>query len=248
MIAALKYEWRRLWSIRATWIMSVSYLVLVGLLGALPIYLDKKGPAQSWNGLYSASSSLLCLILLSVIASQTFGHEYRYGLIRLTLTEFPKRERVFVAKLILLGVYYILIATAGWSLLGIIGATAPEGRVSANVDGYSMAGGKIPELWQSFAFGWGYLVIAFAVTVLTRNLALGIVLPFVTATLVEQIITALSTLAKGRMDWLVHILPFTNGDAWLSGNSELQQPGLVYLAWVVGILLLSAIRFHKSDA
>ena len=228
--------------------MSVSYLVLVGLLGALPIYLDKNGPAQSWNGLYSASSNLLCIILLSVIASQTFGHEYRYGLIRLTLTEFPKRERIFVAKLILLFVYYILIATAGWSLLGIIGATAPEGRVSADVEGFSMSGTVIPELWKSFAFGWSYLVIAFAITVLTRNLALGIVLPFVMSTLGEQLITALSTLAKGRMDWLVHSLPFTNADAWLSGNSELNQPGLVYLAWVVGILLLSAIRFHKSDA
>lgn len=248
MISALKYEWRRLWSVRATWIMSVSYLVLVGLLGALPIYLDKNGPTQSWNGLYSASSNLLCLILLSVIAAQTFGHEYRYGLIRLTLTEFPKRERVFIAKLVLLFVYYVLIATAGWSVLGVIGATAPEGKVSADAAGYSMSGMHIPQLWQSFVFGWGYLVIAFAITVLTRNLALGIVLPFVTATLGEQIITALSTLAKGRMDWLVHSLPFTNGDAWLSGDSDLQQPGLVYLAWVVGILLLSAIRFHKSDA
>ena len=248
MIAALTYEWRRLWSVRSTWIMSTLYLVLAGLLGALPIYLDKSGPTQSWNGLYSASSNLLCLILLSVIAAQSFGHEYRYGLIRLTLTEFPKRDRVFTAKLDVLGVYYLLMVLAGWSVLGIIGATAPDGRVSANAEGFSMSGAHIPELWKSLAFGWGYLVIAFAITILTRNLALGIILPFGVATLGEQIITALSSLAKGRMDWLVHSLPFTNGQAWLSGDSELAQPGLVYFAWVVGILLLAAIRFHKSDA
>lgn len=248
MIPALTYEWRRLWSVRSTWIMSTLYLALAGLLGALPIYLDKSGPTQSWNGLYSASSNLLCLIMLSVIAAQSFGHEYRYGLIRLTLTEFPKRDRVFVAKLSILGTYYILMALAGWSVLGAIGATAPEGRVSADVDGFSMAGTRIPELWKSLAFGFGYLVVAFAITILTRNLALGIILPFVVATLGEQIITALSSLAKGRMDWLVHSLPFTNGQAWLTGDSELAQPGLVYFAWIIGVLLLSAVRFHKSDA
>ena len=248
MIAALTYEWRRLWSVRSTWIISAMYLILVGLLGGLPIFLDKNGPTQSWQGLYSATSNFLCLILLSVVAAQSFGHEYRYGLIRLTLTEFPQRERVLFAKIDILGIYYLLMTVVGWSVLGLIGALAPEGRITSDVEGVSMAGGSIPELWQSVAWGWGYIVIAFSVTLITRNLALGIVLPMVTAILVENIITGLATLAKGRVDWFVNILPFKNGQAWLMGGTELAHPGLVYFAWVVGLLLLAAIRFHKSDA
>lgn len=248
MISALTYEWRRLWSVRSTWIISALYLVLVGLLGGLPIFLDRNGPTQSWQGLYSASSNFLCLVVLSVVAAQSFGHEYRYGLIRLTLTEFPKRERVLFAKIDILGVYYVLMTFVGWSVLGLIGALAPAGRISADAEGISMAGGKIPELWQSMAWGWGYLLIAFSVTLITRNLALGIVLPMVTAILIENIVAGLATLAKGRMDWFVNIMPFRNGDAWLSGNTDLVQPGLVYFAWVVGLLLLATIRFHKSDA
>ncbi len=248
MIAALTYEWRRLWSVRSTIVVSVLYLVLIGLIGGLPLFLDKNGPTQSWLGLYSASSNILGMIVLSVVAAQSFGHEYRYGLIRLTLTEFPKRERVLFAKIDVLGVYYLLMMVAGWSVLGLIGALAPAGRISADAEGLSMAGGKLPDLWQILAWGWGYVLIAFAVTLITRNLALGIVLPMVTAIVVENIIAGLASLAKGRLDWFVNIMPFRNGDAWLSGNTDLVQPGLVYFAWVVAILLIATIRFHKSDA
>ena len=48
----------------------------------------------------SATTNLIVLVLLGTLAAQAFGQEYRNGTIRLTLTEFPKRTPIFVAKVI----------------------------------------------------------------------------------------------------------------------------------------------------
>jgi hypothetical protein len=66
MIANLVYEWRRLWSVRATWIMTFVYLVITGLLGAGPLFLGDGGfGTQTWKGLYSTNANFLCLVMLT---------------------------------------------------------------------------------------------------------------------------------------------------------------------------------------
>ncbi|MEI6404142.1 MAG: hypothetical protein WCO64_00025 [Actinomycetes bacterium] len=246
MRSALVYEWRRLWSVRSTWVMSLLYVVMAIILGAVPLYLDS-GAKQSWIGLYSSSGNLLCLIMLSVVAAQTFGHEYRYGLIRLTLSEFPKRERVMIAKTVILAFYVAIMTIVGWSVLGAVGATKPS-RMSADVVGFSMSGSGLPHLWQVPVFGFAYCIIAMSVTVLTRNLALGVILPLLSATLIESLITGFASLAKGRWDWLVHILPFNNASAWMDQSTELHFAGLIFASWVIGFYFLATLRFHLRDA
>jgi len=178
MISNLVYEWRRLWSVRATWIMTFVYLVIAGLLGAGPLFLGDGGfGSQTWKGLYSTNANALCLVMLSVVASQFFGHEYRYGTIRLTLTEFPKRERVMLAKTIMLGIYVGISTFLGWAVLGVIGTIAPEGSLSSSGPGWNLNGGEPSELWQVLVFGFAYCLIAMSITIITRNLALGIVFP-----------------------------------------------------------------------
>ncbi len=250
MISALTYEWRRLWSVRSTWVVSGLYLLITGLLGALPIYLVGENFKQSWNGLYSTNANFLCLVMLGIVASQSWGHEYRYGMIRITFSEFPAREKVVVAKTLVLFVYVTLMVVLAWSLLGLIGATAPAGRISKANPGMSLATGSdhVPDLWKVFVFSLAYALFSSSLVMIARNLALGIVLPLLLATTIESLIILLANLAKGRMDWFAHSLPFTNGQAWLAGTSDLRQPGLVFAAWVVGLFLLANIRIAKSDA
>ena len=196
MISNLVYEWRRLWSVRATWIMTFVYLVIVGLLGAGPLFLGDGGfGSQTWKGLYSTNANVLCLVMLSVVASQFFGHEYRYGTIRLTLTEFPKRERVMLAKTIMLGIYVGISTFLGWAVLGAIGALAPEGSLSSNGPGWNLNGGEPSELWQVLVFGFSYCLIAMSITIITRNLALGIVFPLLMTSIIEGLITVFANFA-----------------------------------------------------
>jgi ABC-2 type transport system permease protein len=249
MIANLVYEWRRLWSVRATWIMTFAYLVLTGLLGAATVFLgDEEFGIQTWKGLYSTNANLLVLVMLSVIASQFFGHEYRYGTIRLTLTEFPKRERVVLSKTIMLAAFVTIATFLGWAVLGVIGFIAPEGSIGSEGPGLSINGGEPSELWQVLVFSFAYCLIAMSLTMITRNLALGIVLPLLIFAVIEQLIQLFANLANGNMDWLVEILPFVNGNAWLTNLPDSPNAGLIFAAWVVGLYLIGSAMFFKRDA
>ena len=249
MIANLVYEWRRLWSVRATWIMTFVYLVITGLLGAGPLFLGEEiSSGQTWKGLYSTNANFLCLVMISVVASQFFGHEYRYGTIRLTLTEFPKRERVVLAKTLVLAVYVTIATFLGWAVLGVIGSIAPEGSIGTEGPGMSINGGEPSELWQVLVFAFAYCLIAMSLTMITRNLALGIVLPLLTFSVIEGLISLFAQLANGKMDWIVDALPFANGSAWLTNVAESPNAGLIFAAWVVGAYLIGATMFFKRDA
>ena len=249
MISNLVYEWRRLWSVRATWIMTFVYLVLTGLLGAGPLFLgDNDFGTQTWKGLYSTSANFLVLVMLSVIASQFFGHEYRYGTIRLTLTEFPKRERVVLAKTIVLAVYVTIATFLGWAVLGVVGFIAPEGSIGTEGPGLSINGGEPAELWQVLVFGFAYCLIAMSLTMMTRNLALGIVLPLLMFSVIEGLIQLFAGLAKGKMDWIVDALPFANGNAWLTSLPDSPNSGFIFAAWVAGFYLIGSAMFFKRDA
>jgi ABC-2 type transport system permease protein len=249
MIANLVYEWRRLWSVRATWIMTFVYLTITGLLGAGPLFLgDGSFGTQTWAGLYSTNANFLCLVMLSVVASQFFGHEYRYGTIRLTLTEFPKRERVVFAKTIVLAVYVTISTFLGWAVLGVVGFIAPEGSIGTQGPGLNINGGEASELWQVLVFGFAYCLIAMSLTMITRNLALGIVLPLLMFSVIEGLIQLFANLANGNMDWIVDILPFANGTAWLTNLPDSPNAGLIFSTWVIGVYLIGSAMFFKRDA
>jgi ABC-2 type transport system permease protein len=232
--------------------MTFVYLAVTGLLGAGPLFLGDPTSnglsSQTWKGLYSTNANYLCLVMISVVASQFFGHEYRYGTIRLTLTEFPKRERVVLAKTVVLAVYVTIATFLGWAVLGAIGSIAPKGSIGTDGPGISINGGEPSELWQVLVFGFAYCLIAMSLTMITRNLALGIVLPLLTFSVIEGLITLFSSLANGKMDWIVNALPFTNGSAWLTNVPESPNAGLIFAAWVVGTYLIGSAMFFKRDA
>jgi ABC-2 type transport system permease protein len=229
--------------------MTFVYLVITGLLGAGPLFLGDGGfGTQTWKGLYSTNANFLCLVMLSVVASQFFGHEYRYGTIRLTLTEFPKRERVVLAKTLLLALYVTLATILGWAVLGVVGSIAPEGSIGTNGPGLSINGGEPSELWQVLVFGFAYCLIAMSLTMITRNLALGIVLPLLLSSIIEGLIVLFAGLANGKMDWIVDALPFANGTAWLTNLPDQPNAGLIFAAWVTGTYLIGSAMFFKRDA
>ena len=246
-MSALLYEWRRLWSVRSTWIVGGIYLFIVGFLGAGPVFLVQEVNIQSWAGLYSTPSNVLALVALSVVASQAFGHEYRYGLIRLTLSEYPAREKVLLAKTVVTVTYVSIMLLIAWAVLGIIGALA-EDRVSNHVAGFSLGGSRIPSLIEVFLWTIAYCILAFSISLLARNLALGIVLPLLLTTLIEPLLGVIDQVANHRISWLVNNLPMTNAQAWLNHDDNYANAGLIFAAWVIGLYLLATARFAVKDA
>lgn len=266
MTANLRYEWRRISSVRATWILSGCALVLVAvwsefLAWVLSQLADANAQQASESGLTVDQSGALRLgfgeflqvgagntatvVLLSVVAAQAFGQEFRHGTIRLTLTLFPRRVAVFVAKHLVLSAVVVAVFIVSVCFAALI--ALPNGRA---VD-FALDGTSLLAVMRFALYLIGYMLIVSALTVLTRVLALGVIIPAAMAFLIERVIVlsgqGFADVLPGFLKNLHYVLPFTCGQGFV-GDADLVRNGLVYLAWVVVLLAAALWNFLRRDA
>ena len=108
MTAALRYEWRRLWTIRSTYwligttlvLQAVFCLIVAGTAPPIESFVDAEEVVSAIVSLGASYgvSPLFSAYIIGLIGVFTFGHEYRHGMIRATLTAVPNRPSVFAAK------------------------------------------------------------------------------------------------------------------------------------------------------
>lgn len=249
MIGALRYEWRRISSIRATWVLVAAAVVLSG--GFALLYSTLLGVALDGDqsasqpvelsmtlvqGITQSAANLLVLVILSTIAAQACGQDYRHGTIRVTLTEFPDRTVVFFSKIITALAVITVAFILSMVLAGII--LSVGGNVTS---GNEDALGSISRTWL---YVLGFCVIAFALTAITRILALGVVIPLVIAAVLEPLA---SSLLSSYVQWLPDALPFAAGSSF-AGGSDVTRSGLVFAAWTLGTAAVSYVMFTRRDA
>lgn len=260
MISNLRYEWRRITTVRATWILigcSVLVAALLAEILALTIGALGDPQMQGFSGAASdgyaltqdkfplelfvigSAGSFVTLILLGVVSAQSFGQEYRHGTIRLTLTIFPRRGPVFAAKVIVTGV--VIIAAYVAAMIATVLVALPNGRVvDVSIDGSFLAG-----IGRAVLFMLGFSLIVLAITLLTRILALGVIIPIVLALIVEPLLSALASYEWASI--MIKALPFMSGSAFTQGQ-DLLRNGLVFFGWTVVLLAVSLVTFQKRDA
>lgn len=237
----LTFEWRRARSIRTTWITS-AFVVLGAILFAFlgtAAAVDETGEAVALPVTDLIKSSLvdnpIAMVLIASLGAMAFGHEYRYGTIRLTLTAFPRRTPVFLGKLLMtllitLGVAAVTSAVTYVFLLAI-GANEPGGLTWARL------------AFQVVVFTVTFAVLAFSLTVITRNHPLGIIGPL----LLFLFELTLGGLLAERLEWLPKVLPLTAMQTWFSGEAGL-RPVAVWAAWIIGLLAIGFVLLRRRDA
>ncbi|MDA8436186.1 MAG: ABC transporter permease [Actinomycetales bacterium] len=254
MTAALHYEWVRISTVRSTRILLVVLLVVsagLGWLVAVPHYLaydetgNPIGPAVvNWWKAFGMPLSLTA-VLTSVVAAQAIGQEYRFGLIRLTLTAFPLRRQILAAKLIVVAgacVVFTLVSYLGSLLaLTIRGYPTPPAAAPEAQDLYLLKGVVLVLLWG---------LSSFALAGIVRQTAVGIVVPVVSGALLETLLIAL---LSDRAPWLDHVLPWSTAARWAESSGGDGPPtgwaALGVLAvWVVGLLVVQVVAFLRRDA
>jgi ABC-type transport system involved in multi-copper enzyme maturation permease subunit len=261
--AALRYEWVRITTIRSTRISMVLALLFglgLGYLASTPEYrnFDDAGmpigePTVDWYGAFGFPL-LLAVVLASIVAAQSIGQEYRFGLIRLTLTAFPQRARILSAK-----VAVVVLACATIALLSYLGSwigvtlrgfPTPPGDVVAPDSTYLVRGVAYLVLWG---------LSAFALAGITRQTAIGIAVPIISGFILENI---LASLLVDRARWLTDVLPWSTANRWLSSPTEVSpEPGFVvdsppaawaalgvFAVWVAVLLAAQVVSFLKRDA
>ena len=249
MTGELRYEWVRISTVRSTWaLIGFAMLVpaglalfvswLVGNLGS-----EAGGPPDGEAGGLSGFLPLTAAILCGIGAA-AFGQEYRHGLIRFTLAIFPRRTPVFVAKFLMVAA--VIVIAAILAIASIVLAQALGGVISGT-----------GAVWDETAWGASgvravmyvviFVLIALALTALTRNQPLGIIAPIVLAVLVEPIIGTIAFVQGWTwMDW---VLPFSGGAASVSTDGvEAWGHMAVFGGWLLLISIPAWILFVRRDA
>lgn len=250
-MAVLTYERRRIRTIRSTWIILILTLLLTAGVTALVIAagnidqdtgqeLGNATGDQVMSGVFSGSVLILTLVPLVTLAAMAFGGEYRFGLIRQTLTAFPRRTPVFLAKLLVVVGYVVAFTVLAMAL--VLAATQIlRTNVEPVPDWASLGSG----MGRALAFAVGYCLFAFALSVITRNQAIAIIIPIVWAIIVEQVL--LGFLAN-RFEWLPKVLPISSGATFVAGGQDMWLGAGVFAGWLLAALIAGWILFTRRDA
>lgn len=270
MTDALRYEWVRIRTIRSTWWLSGIALVLgVGLAfvtaWASSLAFDSNagpGPrdaAQLAPGIVTQfaffGAPYVVGFVLAMIGVLSWGHEYRHGMIRATLTTLRSRTHAWLAKYVVVGLWVAVVTTltllgsalAGWAWLGDDGIAF----------GYADLGGVIARtLVYSVLLTW----LAAALTSLVRNQTFALVLLFLWPLAVENLISLVFFAVPQLRDdtELLRFLPFVAGNRLLEANqgatAMFGEPltglgGGLVLGLVVAVLGTAGLwLFRRRDA
>lgn len=270
MTDALRYEWTRITTLRSTYWLSVVALVFgIGLsfLVAMGVHLSFDSAARPQEGdlrgigpgLATQFAALgvpyFVAYLLAMIGVLAWGHEYRHGMVRATLTTLRSRTASWVAKFVVVGAWVL-----GVALLTILGSLL-SGWLWLHGDGVDLLNG---ETWRAVPRALGYALllawVAAAFTALCRNQTAALVLLFIWPLVVENVVSLVFSLVPALKDHadLTRFLPFNAGGRIVSQipdaggflGDPLSLPGavLIFGGLTVAAMAASLVLFHRRDA
>ncbi|NUR07423.1 MAG: ABC transporter permease subunit [Nocardioidaceae bacterium] len=268
MTEALTYEWLRLRTLRSTWWLT-GLAVLLGIGIALLISLAARSEISGNGGasaddvrflpvaVVSQGSAIFVPYLLAYVVAMigvfAWGHEYRHGMVRTTLTAVPQRTSVWVAKFTVVGLWVLAVSALTGLVSLLLGALVLSGT------GLPMLTG---EAWQMlgrcavYALALTWLVTAFTAVVRHQVVALVLMFlwPFLIENVISGVVSAVPTLDRLFGD-VVRYLPFDAGNAIIREvDIGLGAPlgawagFAVFAGTAVVLMVLSLVLFRGRDA
>ena len=231
----LKYELLRAITIKSTYIFPLIGIAgswLFACLGLFVLLPNGVVPNLVWaiNNCYT----VLSIFFITIPFAQAFGHDYRDGTMRLTLSAFPIRSKVLFAKFLIPAV--IATISAGIAFLGIWAMYQVFTPVPYHVVALYAIGRN-----TAFTILWGLLVAS--VVIFTRSMAAGIVGLVVWSLILENIV---DTLLEKKYPNLHSYLPLREGMIWAAGGNVRD---LIVISVATALTVaLAAIKFIKKDA
>jgi ABC-2 type transport system permease protein len=220
--AAFAYEWVRIRTIRSTWWLTALALVFgvgISTLFSWAIHHDfsTSGINQSdLDGLapivatqLSASGhvpSVVCFIL-AILGIFSWGHEYRHGMIRASLTALNSRSALWMAKYAVVGAWVAVVATVTMLLSALVAVVFLHDFITVFT---AQTWGVIA---RQVLYGVLLTWLAMAFTSVTRSQAFALVSIFLWPLLIEVLITFFFQLVPGLRDHkeVLRFLPFNAG-------------------------------------
>lgn len=249
MLGTIKAEIRKLLSVRSTYVL---LFIILGLSVLINFYVE-----GYWGQSGSAAGTLqpgalrevigngvgMAALFISIIAVLQMGHEYRHNMINYTLTANARRTQVFIAKVLVIGLFSILagLFVGAFSIVMYkLGLSLREASLPPQDFDYVLTAGRIA--LYSFAYG----VLGLFVTMLLRNLVGSIVFLLIVPTTVEPLV---GMLLKDNAIYLPfstfdHIL----GAAIMQGNMTSNTASVLTVVYICALGIITWLTFMRRDA
>lgn len=242
MIAALKAEVRKLLTVRATYVIVVLAVVLVGIFGTILGYHFKGPDLQAANQLSDAVTGAITTVALigSLAGLLLLSNEYRHNTILYSLTTVRRRSTLLAAKILVVTVYSFIF-TAVICLLAPLFTS-----FGVHLAGHSLGPQQIELssiIWRVLFYSWGYGMAALLFAAFIRSQIGAIVALFVVPGTVEGL---LSLLLKSNSVYM----PFNalNAVAQRSSSISFGYAALVFLGYLVVGWIAAWMLFLRRDA
>jgi len=245
MIAALRAEWRKLFTIRSTYVLIAMAFLFLGLV---ELYAKGyKASAADLNNPHHIADSLIIglnslpVVLGTIVAVLLMTHEYRYNTIMYTLTAINSRSKVLLAKILAVSVFALGFTFA------IVAVSPILIYLGVHAHGNSLAAQTLPYgdlLWRCLFFGWASILAGLLLATLIRNQIGAVVALFVIPTL-EQVA---ALLLKNNAVYL----PFMSFNEVLTspekGSISYAHAALVFSAYLIVGWIVAWVLFLRRDA
>jgi len=245
MLGTLRSEIRKLLTVRSTYLLVGSAIIIV-LFYAGFVTGYRINPAQLHDPTFLSQQVRGAVGFVTLFAGIAglllLAHEYRHNTIIYTLTLAKNRSSVLLAKIIVVSVFMMLFG------LFIMVLSPLATVVGAHLHGLHLVPQTLDYgnlLWRCLFYVWGYGMFALILTALIRNQIGAIVTLLVMPTLAENI---LSLLLKGNTKYL----PFTSLESVVNdravGNATPGHSARVALLYIVVGWAVAWYLFLKRDA
>jgi ABC-type transport system involved in multi-copper enzyme maturation permease subunit len=246
MISSIKAEFRKLLTVRSTYIITALVVIFVIFIagyieGWRLSAADLRSPTQFSGDVFGA---LNLIVFGALVAILLVTHEYRYNTIMYTLTSSNSRSKVLLGKIVAISVYAVFLTV----LVGVLSPIASN--VGIHLHGHTLVPQTIDLwdiVWRSLFYGWSYGMAGLLLAVLIRSQVGAIAALFLIPGLVEQILTQL-------LKHTAVYLPFTAqgeviGSKTMNGDTlEPAKAALVFLIYLVIGWIIAWVFFLRRDA
>lgn len=247
MMATLKSEFRKLLTVRSTYIITILVLALVAFIAS---YVegwrlgpkDLQVPTQLSGDVFGALS---LSVFGAVVAILLMTHEYRYNTIMYTLTGSNSRSKVLLSKIITISVYALFLT----AVIGVLSPVASYLGVHAH--GHTFAPQTLHYgnlAWRSLFYGWSYGMIGLLLAALIRVQVGAIVALFVIPSAIEALLSELLKhnaiyLPFTALNEVIGNTGFNSGKPLSPGKAAIALAVYLVVGWIVAWIL-----FLKRDA
>lgn len=239
---ALKSEFRKLISVRSTYVV---FLVALAILGLFAFYIEGLRAGVSVNDPGKLASEVMGAVMFTGVLVMIAGalimtHEYRYNTIVYSLTASKTRLRVLLAKILVVSLFSIAFAI-------VIGVLSPLlTYLGISIKGLHLAPQALHfgDLLLRTAFaGWAYGMFGLLFATLIRNQVGTMISILLVPSTVEQL---LGILLKNNAVYL----PFSALSAVTQNIAALShtKAAFVVTAYIVVGWMVAAVLFLRRDA